>query len=335
MAGNRMGTQTIVFPRQPRLIAMHSIVGPMEGRGPMAEYFHEILPDDMLEQTTPEKAEKLILEMAIEKALNQKNLTKEHIQYYIAGDLLNQIISATFSARSLNVPYIGIYGACSSFAEGVGLAAVLLEGGFAQKVLVGTSSHYQTAERQYRYPIELNVQHKVTSQHTVTGAGAVVISIDGEGPKVTHATFGKIVDMGVKDPNDMGSAMAPAAFDTISRHLEDTGRTIDYYDLVLTGDLGLQGLKMLRILAERNNTPFGERVQDGGVLIYNQHQGVGAGGSGCACSAVITLGYVNTKMYLGELHKVLIVGTGALLNSLTALQGESIPCIAHAIALET
>ena len=301
----------------------------------MAEYFHEILPDDMLEQKTPEKAEKLMLEIAIEKALNQRNLTNQDIQFYIAGDLLNQIISATFSARSVAVPYIGIYGACSSFAEGVGLGAVLIQGGFAQKVLVGTSSHYQTAERQFRYPIELNVQHTGTSQHTVTGAGAAVLSIDGEGPKITHATFGKIVDKGLNDPNDMGSAMAPAAFDTITQHLHDTGRTIDYYDLVLTGDLGAQGLKMLRILAEQNNTPYGERVQDGGVLIYSPNQSVGAGGSGCACSAVITLGFINTKMYLGEMHKVLVVGTGALLNSLTVLQGESIPCIAHAIAIET
>jgi stage V sporulation protein AD len=308
-------------------------VGKQEGQGPYAEYFHEILADDLLGQKTPEKAERQILEQTIDQALRKQGLVPQDIQYYVGGDLLNQVISTVFSARSLEVPFLGIFSACGTFSQGLGLASVLLQGGFADKVLVATSSHYQTAERQYRYPIELNVQHVSTNQHTVTGAGACVLAADGEGPKITHATFGKVVDMGLKNPNDMGSAMAPAALATLEQHLADTGRSPDYYDLILTGDLGRQGLKMLRILAEKKNLQL-NNVADGGALIYGDNPKFGAGASGAACSAVMTLGYVNTQLFLGKLHKVLLIGTGAMLNQLTIQQGESIPTIAHAAAIE-
>lgn len=334
MAEKRIGQQTIILSNPPRIISHHCTVGPMEGRGPLAKYFDDILDDDLLGQTTPEKAELAILEQTINKTLNKKSLFVQDIQFYIAGDLLNQIISANFSARSIDTSFLGIYSACSTFTQGVGLGAILIDGGYADKVLAATSSHYQTAERQFRYPIELNVKRKPTNQHTVTGAGAVVLASDGDGPKITSVTFGKVIDLGIKDVNDMGSAMAPAAIDTLTQHLKDTGRTVGDYDLILTGDLSRQGKKMFTILAKDAGLSLGEKHQDAGVMIYSPQQPVGAGGSGCACSAVVTIGYVFKEMVQGKYSRVLIIATGALTNALSFQQGESIPGIAHAIVIE-
>ena len=334
MAANLIGRQTIAFNGLPRLVSAYTNVGRLEGQGPYRDFFHEILDDDLVGQKTPEKAERHILEKAVNEALRHKGLAPQDIQFYISGDLLNQVISAVFSARSLGIPFLGIFSACATFAQGLGLGSALLQGGFADRVVVATSSHYQTAERQYRYPVELNIQHRPTNQHTVTGAGACVLSLEGEGPKITHATFGKVVDMGLKDPNDMGSAMAPAVFAALEQHLQDTGRGPDYYDLILTGDLGRQGLKMLRILAERTGLSLDSRLQDGGALIYGGNPKTGAGASGAACSAVMALGFVNAQLQAGKLHKVLLVGSGALLNQLTVQQGDSIPTVAHAVAIE-
>lgn len=334
MANNRVGKQTITFSQPPRIIGAHSVVGPQEGQGPLANYFHDILKDPMMGQQTAEKAELKILEQATQRVMADAKLTRDEVQYYIAGDLLNQIISASYSARTLQIPFVGIYGACSSFAEGLGLGALFVHGSYADKVLVATSSHYQTAERQYRYPIELNIQRKDTNQYTVTGAGAAILANEGEGPKVTHATFGKVVDMGIKDANDMGSAMAPAALDTLVQHLEDTGRTVGDYDLILTGDLASQGKKMFHLLAKEQGISLGEKHKDAGASIYNPQQQTGAGGSGCACSAVVTLGYVIKEMVQGKYRRVLVIATGALMNPLTSQQGESVPGIGHAVVIE-
>lgn len=331
---NRLGSQTISFSRQPRLLSSYTLVGPLEGKGPHALDFDEILPDDVLGQKTPEKAERLMLEMAIEKTLRQRNTKVEDVSFLLAGDLLNQITSSTFAGSTYPIPFLGIYGACSTFAQGIGLAAALLQGDFAQQVLVGTASHYQTAERQYRYPIELNVQHIASNQHTVTGAGAALLGFGEEGPQISFATFGAIVDMGLKDAQDMGSAMAPAAFSTLKAHLVDTGRTLEDYDMVLTGDLGKQGRKMLRLLLEKEGFSGLERLQDGGSQIYSERQKAGAGGSGAACIAVMTLGYGLNRLKSAKAKRILVVATGALLSPLTVLQGESIPCVAHAIAIE-
>lgn len=331
---NRLGAQTVTFSKEPRILSSYTIVGPMEGKGPHALDFDEILPDDVLYQKTPEKSERLILEMAIEKTLNKNNTKLDDVQFLIAGDLLNQIISSTFAATTYAAPFLGVYGACSTFAQAMGLGAALLQGDFASQVLVGTASHYQTAERQFRYPIELNIQHQATNHHTVTGAGAALLGFADQGPRITHATFGAVVDMGLKDPNDMGSAMAPAAFATIKQHLQDTELNLDAYDMVLTGDLGKQGRKMLRLLLEKEGIQGLDRLQDGGSKIYGDGQKTGAGGSGAACIAVMTLGYALNKLKSAKARRVLIVATGALLSSLTVAQGESIPCIAHAIVLE-
>lgn len=334
MANNRVGIQTVTFSRQPRIASSYTIVGPLEGEGPLGLEFQEILPDDVLGQKTPEKTERLMLEMAIEKNLRIKNTQLSDLQFYIAGDLLNQIISSSFSARSFPIPFLGIYGACSTFCEALGLGAMLLQGDFADQVLIGTASHYQSAERQFRYPVEMNVQHGATNQHTVTGAASAILNLGTEGPKITHATFGSIVDWGLKDANDMGSAMAPAAFGTLKQHLTDVGRKIEDYDLILTGDLSKQGSKMLKILLSRENYTGLERIQDAGASIYSEKQKVGAGGSGAACVAVVTLGYVLNKLKGSKVKRVLVVATGALLSQTSSLQGDSIPCIAHAIAIE-
>lgn len=334
MAEKRVGKQTIALNNPPIMISHHCTVGPVEGQGPLASYFDDILDDDLLGQSTPEKAELAILEQTINKTLSKNRLSISDIQYYIAGDLLNQIISANFSARSIDTSFLGIYSACATFTQGLGLGALLIDGGYADKVLAATSSHYQTAERQFRYPIELNIKRKLTNQHTVTGASAVVLANAGEGPKITEVTFGKVIDFGIKDVNDMGSAMAPAAIDTLRQHLEDTGRTIGDYDLILTGDLSRQGKKMFSLLAKDLGLSLGEKYQDAGVLIYNPQQPVGAGGSGCACSAVVTIGYLLKEMVQGKFKKVLVIATGALTNSLTYQQGESVPGVAHGIVIE-
>ncbi|MGB4036500.1 MAG: stage V sporulation protein AD [Limnochordia bacterium] len=330
----RIGQRTLTFSRAPRITSSCTLVGPREGKGPHALDFDEILPDDTLGQKTAEKTERLMLELAITKTLEQHDTAIEDVQFLIAGDLLNQITTSCLAASTYPVPFLGIYGACSTFAQALGLGAVLLEGDFAQQVLIGTASHYQTAERQFRYPIELNVQHLQTNHVTVTGAAAAILSFADRGPRITHATFGQVVDMGLKDPHDMGSAMAPAAFHTIKAHLADTGRSLQDYDLVLTGDLGKQGRKMLRLLLEREGFEGLERLQDGGSQIFGDWQPGGAGGSGAACVAVMTLGYVLNRLNSAKARRALIVATGALLSALTVLQGMSIPCIAHAIALE-
>lgn len=331
---NRLGSQTLSFSQGPRLLSSYTIVGPMEGKGPHALDFDEILPDDVLHQKTPEKTERVMLEMAIEKTLQRNDTKIEDIHFLIAGDLLNQITSSAFAASTYTAPFLGIYGACSTFAQAIGLAAILLQGDFAGNVLIGTASHYQTAERQFRYPIELNVQHIGTNHHTVTGAGVALLGFADQGPKVTYATFGKVVDMELKDAQDMGSAMAPAAFSTIKQHLKDTGRGLEDYDMVLTGDLGKQGRKMLRLLFSKEGFSGLERLQDGGSQIYGDGQKTGAGGSGAACIAVMGLGYGLNMLKSGKAQRILIVATGALLSALTVLQGESIPCVAHAVALE-
>lgn len=331
---NRLGKQTVTFSTQPRLHSSYTIVGPLEGKGPHALDFQEILKDDMLQQKTPEKAERLMLEMAIEKTLAAQQIKPDELQFFVAGDLLNQITTSSLAARNYSVSFLGVYGACSTFLEAMGLAGVLLQGAFAEKVLIATASHYQTAERQFRYPVELNLQHTEINHHTVTGAAAAVISNVGEGPCLTHATFGSVVDWGLKDALDLGSAMAPAAFITLKQHLTDTQKKLEDYDLILTGDLGKQGSKMLRILLQKENFTGLDRLEDGGAQIYGAGQKTGAGGSGAACVAVMTLGYLLNKLNAGRVKRVLAIATGALLSAVSVSQGESIPCIAHAIALE-
>jgi len=330
----KLGDQTVQFENPPSIIGTATIVGPKEGQGRFKDYYDLILEDSIYQEKSWEKAETKILKEAVEMAIKNSNLPTAKIDYLIAGDLLNQIISAGFAARELGLPFLGIYGACSTIAEGALLGSMIIDGGFGENLVAAVSSHFCTAERQFRFPLELGNQRKPTSQWTVTGAGAMVLSAVAQNPRITFATIGKVIDMGEADPNDMGTAMAPAAVDTIVKHFQDTGRTPDDYDLILTGDLGIIGKDIAEELLRQKGYDVSSKYSDCGVLIFYPEQDVHAGASGCACAAVVTCGYVYKEMLKGKYNRVLVIATGALLSTTSTQQGETIPCIAHAISIE-
>lgn len=330
------GQQTWVFKNKPKILSAATVVGPFEGRGPLADDFDVIEEDSRLGEDSWEKAERKFMEKAAFTAIQKAGLTKEQVHFFIGGDLMDQIVSSNFAARTLEIPFIGIFGACSNSMESLALAALLVESGAAEYVLAGTSSHNSSAEKQFRYPTEYGSQKPPTAQYTVTGAGAAIVSNQGSGPVITAATIGRIVDKGIKDPFNMGAAMAPAAVDTIEAHFRDLGISPGYYDLIATGDLAKVGFDIANELFQQHQVPMQDtNFVDCGMMIYDyENQEVLAGGSGCACSAVVTYGHILNRMKQGELNRVLIVATGALLSSITYQQGESIPCIAHAVAIE-
>jgi stage V sporulation protein AD len=329
------GRQTWIFNSKPVIKASAAVGGPVEAEGALADDFDLLHGDIWLGQDSFEKAEKMLLEEACQLTIGKAGLKKNDLQFFLGGDLMNQIISSSFTARTLGAPFLGLYGACSSSMEGLALAAQLIDSASAGNVLAATSSHNAAAEKQYRYPTEYGAQKPPTAQWTVTGAGAALLVREGEGPKVTAATIGRVVDMGISDPFNMGGAMAPAAVDTIEAHFRDLKRTPDYYDLIATGDLGRVGHKIASELLTEHSFPIPAGIfTDCGVLIYKKGQQVFAGGSGCACSATVTYGHLLKRMRNGELNRILIVATGALLSPLSYQQKESIPCIAHAVAIE-
>lgn len=334
-ATKKTGKQTITFQNPPFFRGNAAVAGPKEGQGPLGRTFDVVLPDTLNGEETWEKAERKMLENACELAISKAGLTVEEIDFMMAGDLLNQLISANFTARDLGIPFIGLYGACSTMFEGIALASMLVEGGFADYVLAAASSHYDTAERQYRYPTEMGVQRPLTSQWTVTGAGAAVIGCEGKGPAITHVTIGKVIDLGIKDPSDMGSAMAPAAADTVIQHFKDTGRSPSDYDLIITGDLAAVGRALTEQLVRQAGYDISKNYTDCGILIYDPVQDTHAGGSGCGCSAVVLNGYLMGEIRAGKYRRVLGVGTGALLSPISSFQGESIPGIGHAVVIES
>lgn len=331
----RVGNQTVQFENPPIILSSSNIVGPKEGEGPLRDSFDKIIDDSYYNEKTWEKAEQKMLQEAMEISLRKANLSPEDMNFMLAGDLLNQIISANFTARNLSIPFLGIYGACSTMVESLAVGSMLIDGGFAEKVIVGASSHYDTAERQYRFPTELGTQRPLSSQWTVTGAGAAIIGKEGRGLKITHATIGKVVDKGVKDSGDMGSAMAPAALDTIINHFKDTNRGPEDYDLIITGDLAIIGKTLVQQLAEKAGYDLSKVYTDCGILIFDPVQDTHAGGSGCGCSAVVLTGEIFRAMEEGKYKRILALGTGALLSPTSILQGESIPGIGHAVVIET
>ena len=330
-----VGHQTWSFQSKPVIKATAAVGGPFEAAGALAEDF-DILHDDFwLEQDSFEKAEREFLKQACEIAIAKAGFTKTDIQFFLGGDLLNQIITSSFTARSLGIPFIGLYGACSTSMEGLALAAQLIDSGNAARILTASSSHNAAVEKQFRYPTEYGAQKPPTAQWTVTGAGAALLVREGEGPRVTAATIGRVVDMGLSDPFNMGGAMAPAAVDTIEAHLRDLNRSPEYYDLIITGDLGRIGHQIAADLLNKHGLIIApEMFTDCGVLIYKKEQPVFAGGSGCACSATVTYGHFLKQLNRGELNRILVVATGALLSPLSNQQKDSIPGIAHAVAIE-
>lgn len=333
----RQGERTWAFPEPPVIIGTGTVAGPDEGEGPLAADFDLVHPDFEVGQSSWEKAERVLLEQAVDIAMQHAKVKKDDIQMFVGGDLLNQIISNSFVARKLGAPYLGVFGACSTSMESLALAALLVASGAADHALAGTCSHNCTAEKQFRYPTEYGAQKPPTAQYTVTGAGAAVLSRTGAGPRVTSATIGRIVDLGIKDPFNMGAAMAPAAVDTIQGHLQDTGRNPGDYDLIVTGDLAGVGHPIAAELLKRGGVPMEQTTfADCGLMIYDgSRQQVHAGGSGCACSATVVYGHLMKRMARGELKRMLVVATGALLSPLSAQQGETIPCIAHAVSIES
>ena len=335
---NRIGQHTILLPNRPRILAGVAIAGRKEGQGPLRDDFDQIIDDDLFGEETWEKAESRFQYTAADLAIRKAGLTHGQIDAALGGDLLDQIMAASLAVRELHTPFIGLYGACSTMAESLCLAAMLVDGGYLRHAVCTASSHFCTAERQYRFPLEYGCQRPPTAQWTVTGAGSAVVSADEKRPAVcrcTHVTLGRIVDMAVKDANNMGAAMAPAAADTLRRHLTDTGRTAADYDLIISGDLGLVGHDLLLTLMKHSSTPLDPaRYLDCGLAIFTPDQDVHAGGSGCGCSAVTLCGHIFNRFRQGELRRVLFMATGALLSPTSSQQGDTIPGIAHAIALE-
>jgi len=344
---NKLGKQTIIFPKLPRIVGACSIVGEKEGKGPMAKWFDMILEDDTFGEKTWEKSESKMLKQAILMALQKSGRDKNEIDTVLSGDLLNQLMSSSFMARDLSIPFLGLYGACSTMAESLILGSVLIDGEYASNIMVGSSSHYCTAERQFRMPLEHGNQRPPSAQWTATAAGAMILSANDKGDHavtegqvvkevyVTHATIGKIIDTGIKDSNQMGAAMAPAAVDTIINHLSDTGRKPDYYDIILTGDLGLIGKDIAIDLLDGIQLDVKNVYDDCGAMIFDKKQDTHSGGSGCGCSASVFAGYIYKQMRAGKIKNALLISTGALLSTISPQQGESIPGIAHAVAITT
>lgn len=330
----KRGQQSVVFDSPPVITSTANIVGPMEGEGILAEFYDRILLDNLNGNDSWEQCESYMMEWAIKKAIEKDNSTVDDIDYVLAGDLLNQLMSTHFALRNIGRPFLGMYGACSTLAESMLVGSTLIDGGFANKIVTCVSSHHDTAERQYRFPTELGVQRPMISQWTVTGSGAVLVSANGTGPRITAATVGKIVDIGMKDPNAMGPAMAPAAVDTLWHHFDDTGRQPNYYDMIFTGDLGSVGKNLVIQLFKEQGVDLSTNYEDCGCMIFKEEQDAHAGASGCASSGVVYTGYIHKQLLKQKLRKILLIGTGSLHSTTSYQQKESIPCIAHAVAIE-
>ena len=335
MTTKKIGAQTAALANPPSFAGWANVAGKKEGEGPLADTFDYIDGDDTFGESTWEKSESAMQKQALGLALNKAGQAASSLDWLFAGDLLNQCIGSSFAARGQEIPFFGLYGACSTMGEGLALASMTLDGGFGEWAAVTASSHFCSAERQYRNPLEYGGQRTPTAQWTVTGSGCVILAREGDGPYVTHVTTGKIVDKGIKDANNMGAAMAPAAYATIQAHFQDTGRKPSDYDLIITGDLGKLGWEIVFDFFHKDGMDLGN-LRDCGMLIYDlEQQDVHCGGSGCGCSAVVLSGLLLNGMREGRWKNILFCGTGALLSSTSTQQGESIPAICHAVAIST
>ena len=335
MTTKKIGSQTAVLANPPSLAAWANVAGKKEGEGPLAETFDYIDGDDTFGEATWEKSESSMQKQALSLALNKAGQAASALDWLFAGDLLNQCIGSSFAAREQQVPFFGLYGACSTMGEGLALASMTLDGGFGEWAAVTASSHFCSAERQYRTPLEYGGQRTPTSQWTATAAGAAILAREGPGPYITHVTVGKIVDKGICDVNNMGAAMAPAAYDTLSAHFQATGTRPADYDLVLTGDLGVLGHQIVTEFFEQDGVDMSKNYQDCGMLLYDiEKQDMHAGASGCGCSASVLCGFMLRQMAEKRLKKILFAPTGALLSPTSSFQGESIPSICHALTIE-
>lgn len=334
MNGKLLRGHTIFFNNAPRIIATSSVAGPKECAGVVGEYVDIALSDDMYGEGTFEKAECKMLSNVIDGAIKNGGFERKEIDALFSGDLLNQIISASFAARDFDIPFLGVYSACSTMSESMLLASSLVNAGYCRRAVAATGSHFASAERQYRYPLEQGTTRPPQSQWTVTGAGACLIAGEGDGIKIVNGTMGKVVDYGVTDVNNMGAAMAPACADTLIRHFRDTETSPEDYDMIVSGDLGALGSRILKDLTWEKGFDISENHVDCGEIIYNVIEDEFQGGSGAGCSAVVLNSYILSKMRAGQYKRVLFAATGALLSTVSSGQGESIPCISHAVQLE-
>ncbi len=331
----KVGNQTYRIENPVTILETACIVGPKESEGPLAKDFDKCVEDEFYGESSWEKAESRFIKDTVDTVISKSGIPSSKIDACYAGDLLNQCISSSFGLRELNIPFFGIFGACSTFVESLILGSIGVDGNFFENVLCAASSHFCSAEKQFRFPLELGNQRPPTAQWTVTGSGACILSKSGSGPYITHITPGKIVDMGIKDANSMGAAMAPAAIDTIITHFKDTGRSPNYYDGIFTGDLGYIGKEIVIEMTKSKGYNLKNNYNDCGVLIFDKEkQDTHSGGSGCACCASVFSGHLFKKLKDKKLKRILLIATGALTNSTTSQQGESIPGIAHAVSIE-
>ncbi|MBO1003587.1 stage V sporulation protein AD [Pseudogracilibacillus auburnensis] len=333
-----IGHSTWIFENEPTILSTGVIGGPFEAQGKIANDFDILHEDLWMKQKSFEQAQQIMMEEAAQVAVKKANIQKEKVNFFISGDLINQITPTTFAAKTVDVPYFGIFSACATSVESLALSAMIIDAGGANYILSGTASHNATAERQFRYPTEYGGQKPPTAQWTVTGAGCALVAKStkgSKGPVITSATIGKVVDMGLTDPFNMGGAMAPAAAETIIRHLQERNVEPTYYDLIITGDLGRIGREASYDLLKKYGIDINaKQYVDCGITIYKEDQPVQAGGSGSACSAVVTYGHYVKRMIQGQLNRILFVATGSLHSPMSVQQKNSIPCIAHAVSIE-
>ncbi len=333
--GKHIGKQSAIFDKDIFIINTASTVGKKEGEGPLKDYFDVILEDSLYGEDSWEKAESKMVNENMKLVVNKEKLQFSDIDYIYAGDLLNQSSGSNYAIRDLGVPFFGIFGACSTIGEGMALGAINIESGVGRKILVGASSHFCAAEKQFRFPLGLGTQRPLTSTWTVTGAAALILSDTGKSIKIKGITTGKIVDLGIKDANNMGSAMAPAAADVIINNLKDFNIQPDYYDMIFTGDLGYVGKQLTIELVKEAGYDISKNYTDCGIEIFDQNtQDTHSGGSGCACAGTTFAGMIFDKLKKGELNRILFIPTGALMSPTSIQQGESIAGIAHGIIIE-
>ena len=334
MAQNKRGRQSFCLPEMPVITAWASVAGKKESEGPLATSFDFTAKDTLFGQKTWEQAEKQMQKLALETLMKKAGLSRQQLGMVFSGDLLNQCIGSSFTLRNTGIPHLGLYGACSTMAESLLMSSMAVSGGFSDKVVAMTSSHFASSERQYRFPLGYGGQRTPTAQWTVTGSGAALVCSAGKGPRIDSCTVGTVTDLGIKDANNMGAAMAPAAYATIRAHLDDLHRTPDDFDLIVTGDLGQLGKEALLELSRRDGLSLGGKLTDCGTLVFdNTVQDVHAGGSGCGCSAITLCGYLLNRLNSGKLKRILFCGTGALLSPTSTQQGLPIPGVCHAVSI--
>ena len=331
----RIGNRTIILENKPTIVGYGSVVGKYEREGPLGDEFDAYDEDARFGEESYEKAESRLQKIAIETALRKSNYTEKDIDCVFAGDLLNQCIGSSFGIRNMKIPFVGLYGACSTMALSISMASILVDSGALNRAVAVTSSHFCSAERQYRFPLEYGSFRTPTAQRTVTGAGASIIEIGRDKPYINAVTIGRIEDLGVKDANNMGAAMAPSAYSTLKAYFEDTNSVPEDYDIIFTGDLGKVGSDLLYELCESDGIDIRCRHSDCGLIIYDRdRQDMHAGGSGCGCSASIFNSYIMHRFESGEFNNILFMSTGALLSPTSTMQGESIPGISHLINIK-